>query len=242
LSSTSSDDGDDSDKSFEIGITRFLKEADARGISAFEQIRGSPLQDPIFYQFMIYVINYGKDFFWASAGILLCLFGGWTGRKTAAVMALAFFITALIVIPAKGLVERERPESIISGEVEKVLNYRSEYSFPSGHASLVSAGTVVSLVLFRGTRLKTISLTLLVTEAGVVSFAQVYTGVHYFSDIIGGFLIGSSVALLSLALVRHLEFALAGLLIDKFLLHFKTPSTTAEQINNTNDQGESFLH
>lgn len=192
------------------------------------------------YQLTIYVINYGKDFFWTSAGILLSLFGGWTGRKTAAVMALAFFVTALIVIPAKDLVGRERPEIVISDEVEKVLNHRSEYSFPSGHASLVSAGTVVSLLLFRGTRWKTAALVLLAAEATVVSFAQVYTGVHYFSDIIGGIIIGLSISLLSLVLVRHLEFAWAGLLVDKFLLHLKAPSINNEKVDFV--KGGSFYH
>jgi membrane-associated phospholipid phosphatase len=230
----------DDKSSIEIGIARLLIGGDARATTILEQIRGSSLQDPVFYQFMIYVINYGKDFFWASAGILLCLFGGWTGRKTAAVMALSFFITALIVIPAKDLVGRERPEIVISNEAEKILNHRSEYSFPSGHASLVSAGTVVATLLFRGTRRKSAALILLTTEAVVVSFAQVYTGVHYFSDIMGGIIIGTSVALLSLILVRHLEFTWAGILVDKFLLHLKTRSISSSKTDFV--KGGSFPH
>lgn len=193
--------------------------------AAFEQTRKLHSEYPLFEQFMMHAISYGKDFFWIPAGILLCLLGGWTGRKTAAAMALSFIVAALIVIPAKDLVGRARPEVGISDEVEKVLNHRSEYSFPSGHASLVSAGTIIALVLFRETRLKTTGSVLLAIEAAVVSFAQVYMGVHYFSDIIGGIIIGSAAALLSLVIVRRLEFVFAELLIDRFLLHLKLPST-----------------
>ena len=222
----------DEKSSLDLGIEQFLIEQDGRMATAFNQTREWYPKNSIFEQFMIYVIKYGKDFFWIPAGILLSLLVGWTGRKTAATMALSFIIAALIVIPAKDLVGRERPTVDISGEAEKILEHRSEYSFPSGHASLVSAGTIVSLILFRGTKWKTIGSILLAVEAAVVSFAQVYMGVHHFSDILGGIIIGSAAALLSLVIVGRLEFVLAELLIDKFLLHAKVSSMKPSEKND----------
>ena len=49
-------------------------------------------------------------------------------------------------------------------------------------------------------------------------------GVHHFSDILGGIITSSAAALLSLVIVRRLEFVLAELIIDKFLLHVKVSS------------------
>jgi undecaprenyl-diphosphatase len=71
----------------------------------------------------------------------------------------------------------------------------TSYSFPSGHAfgSIVGVGALllVGLPLVRpGWRRPLIALGVLIV--GLVGFARVGLGVHYLSDVVGGWLIGAA--------------------------------------------------
>jgi membrane-associated phospholipid phosphatase len=83
----------------------------------------------------------------------------------------------------------------------------SGYSFPSGHATIAVAvwGTIV-LVLAQGRRART---TVVLGAASgtislVVGISRLYLGVHWFTDVVGGFALGaailSCIAALSLVL------------------------------------------
>jgi YegS/Rv2252/BmrU family lipid kinase len=113
---------------------------------------------------------------------------------TVGVMASVGLATTLI----KRGIGRERP---VWDEPLQVL---TSYSFPSGHASGIVASMGVAVVLTR----------MLVRKRGVrrlvVGFAvalvvlvgadRIFLGVHNFSDVIGGYLLGAGVVLLWLAL------------------------------------------
>ena len=178
------------------------------GIEANDETNANIVNSSILFNF---IIAHGKDHFWALAGILIFVFGGWRGKVTAATMLLSFITVALIVTAAKEFIERERP-SVISEDTMRILQSRSEYSFPSGHASIVSTGAVCVGVLFWDSKRKKIVSLALAIEAVLVCIVQLLLGVHYFFDIIGGAAIGLAVAFGFIGFVRYGEPILSKIL------------------------------
>lgn len=151
---------------------------------------------------MILLTEYGREVVWALVMILFFVFGGHTGRKTAFAMLLAMVILVPATIGAKEIVGRLRPEI---PNVDFLLAPDAEYSFPSGHAVLVSAGAALALALFRGSRkMRAISL-LLTLEAALVCTSRVYVGGHYPLDVIGGILLGTGIAFVLISMTGSLE-------------------------------------
>ena len=111
---------------------------------AFLKINNS--HHPAFNQFMILLTEYGREVVWSIAIILLFIIGGWTGKKTALVMGLAMLVLIPVVNVAKEIVARPRP---IIPQTDFLIAADSKYAFPSGHATIVSAGAAVVLMLFR---------------------------------------------------------------------------------------------
>ena len=156
----------------------------------------------LFNKLMIWSTKYGRDVFWPIVIILLFVFGGWTGRKTAVVMA----ISMLVLIPlgelAKDIVARARP---VVPKTDFLIPADKEYGFPSGHALIVSAGAAVTLALFRGTPSKLAVSILLTIEAALVCISRVYVGGHYPLDVIGGILLGVGVSFIFVSIQKHIE-------------------------------------
>ena len=86
---------------------------------------------------MISLTKYGREVFWPIAIILLFVLGGWTGKKTAVVIALSMLVLIPLGVLAKDIVARPRP-SIPKSDF--LIPSDSEYAYPSGHAMIVSAG------------------------------------------------------------------------------------------------------
>jgi undecaprenyl-diphosphatase len=167
---------------------------------AFLQLNN--LHHSFFNQFMIWMTMYGREVVWSIAIILLFVIGGWTGKKTAIVMTLAMIVIIPIGIAAKEIVARPRP---IIPKSDFLLTADSEYSFPSGHAMIVSAGAASALVLFRDSHKKLIISLALSVEAALVCLSRVYVGGHYPLDILGGIFLGVGIALLFIAVVKNIE-------------------------------------
>jgi undecaprenyl-diphosphatase len=102
---------------------------------------------------------------------------------------LAAAIALLINIPIRGFVERPRPFNDHKG-LEVLIAGKTDYSFVSDHATLAMAIAVGVFVANRKFGLAAIGL------AVVAGFCRVYMGVHYPTDVIGGFALGTAVALL----------------------------------------------
>jgi membrane-associated phospholipid phosphatase len=124
--------------------------------------------------------------------------GGWA----AAVLGSGLLDGAL-----KFLIRRPRPESAVT-----FLSHLS-WSFPSGHsmASMVTYGMVAYLVMLsvkgrKGYQLATaLCAVLLILSIG---FSRLYLGVHYFSDVLGGFTAGAlwlSACISGLEVARRLK-------------------------------------
>jgi undecaprenyl-diphosphatase len=146
--------------------------------------------------------DFGREYFWIIVPILLFVFGGIDGRIVAVIILLSFMLVIPLTTLVKDLIDRDRPLVFYGASVNKLP---VDESYPSGHASMVSAGAVAVLLLLRKSpRQKLISI-LLVIEAGLVCLSRLYLGVHYPTDLIGGILLGSGVALLATSAHNMIE-------------------------------------
>ncbi|MFJ8002612.1 phosphatase PAP2 family protein [Streptomyces sp. NPDC096310] len=119
---------------------------------------------------------------------------------------LAAGIALLVNIPIRGFVERPRP-FVDHKNIEVLITGKTDYSFVSDHATMAMAVAVGIFIAHRRFGLAAIALALL------EGFCRVYMGVHYPTDVIGGFALGTAVALLltplALALLTPLVSAVA---------------------------------
>ena len=153
-------------------------------------------------QLMILLTNYGREVFWPVAIILLFVLGGWTGKKTAVVIALSMIVLLPIGAIAKDAVARPRP---IIPKSDYLIGTDSEFAFPSGHALIVSAGATVALLLFNNTPRKLLISSLLAIEASLVCISRVYVGGHYPLDVVGGILLGVGVSIIFVGIDKSIE-------------------------------------
>ncbi|CAL9527628.1 Undecaprenyl-diphosphatase BcrC [Streptomyces sp. enrichment culture] len=151
-----------------------------------------------FDRVMEYVGEYGL----LLAVVLLVLWCWWTGRRRAgsaeeaasSVAALVWAplaagVAVLVNVPIRGFVERPRPFLEHEG-LEVLVTGKTDYSFVSDHATITMAIAVGLFVANRKFGLVGIGLALF------EGFCRVYMGVHYPTDVVGGFALGTAVALL----------------------------------------------
>ncbi|MGH2528680.1 MAG: phosphatase PAP2 family protein [Actinomycetota bacterium] len=135
-------------------------------------------------------------------GALLLAVAAWallTRRCQVALVVLivAFALNPLVEYILKEIVGRARPELLPLGRGRGP-------SFPSGHV-MASVGFYAMLPAVVVGRTKARRLFTLVVSCAVIlaiSFARVYVGVHWFTDVIGGLLIGAVMALATYAGLR----------------------------------------
>jgi undecaprenyl-diphosphatase len=134
------------------------------------------------------------------AMVLLVVWCWWSvrrrgGQDVASVLAalvwapLAAGIAVLINVPIRGFVERPRPFRDHQG-LDVLVPGKTDYSFVSDQATLTMAVGVALFVASRRFGLVGIGLALL------EGFCQVFLGVHYPTDVVGGFALGTAVVLL----------------------------------------------
>lgn len=107
-------------------------------------------------------------------------------KKIAFAIPINLILSTMLNLVLKNIVERPRP-----------IGYRlideTGYSFPSGH-SMISAAFYGLIIYFiwknvKNTKLKYISCILLSLLILFIGISRIYLGVHYASDVIGGFTI-----------------------------------------------------
>jgi undecaprenyl-diphosphatase len=102
---------------------------------------------------------------------------------------LAAAIAVLVNVPIRGFVERPRPFLTHQG-LDVLISGKTDYSFVSDHATITMAMGVGLFVANRRFGLAGIGLAL------AEGFCRVYMGVHYPTDVVGGFALGTAVVLL----------------------------------------------
>ncbi|MEU3824624.1 phosphatase PAP2 family protein [Streptomyces sp. SID486] len=134
------------------------------------------------------------------AMVLLILWCWWTVRRrggedaapsvAALVWApLAAGLAVLVNVPIRGFVERPRPFVDHEG-LDVLVAGKTDFSFVSDHATITMALGVGLFVANRRFGLAGIGLALL------EGFCRVFMGVHYPTDVVGGFALGTAVVLL----------------------------------------------
>ena len=114
------------------------------------------------------------------------------GRRTAILAALALLTTGLCVLVLKLLTARGS-----DGEFHFFWDwYPRAIMFPSGHAAMVSAVSVVFGHVYRSLRWPLLVMVL------AVAISRIYLS-HFFSDVVGGLLLGLAVSSLILAAIRR---------------------------------------
>ncbi len=172
----------------------------AKDTSAFLKVNDSHVH--FLNKAMVLLTKYGREAFWIVTIILLFVLGDMAGKKTAIVLALAFIVLIPIGYAAKDIVQRERP---LIPDSDLILSQDSDYSFPSGHAVIVSAGAAIVLALFRDSKRKLAISLALTAEAALVCVSRVYVGGHYPLDVVGGILLGVGVSFLFIGATRQVE-------------------------------------
>lgn len=110
-------------------------------------------------------------------------------------------------VPVRALVERPRPFVTHPGKLDLLMDHQANGSFASDHATFTMAVAVGVFLVNRKLGFVGIGLAL------VEGFLRVFMGVHYPSDILGGYALGTATALLlaplAMAVLDPLVHALA---------------------------------
>ena len=113
-------------------------------------------------------------------------------RKESIVFSIAVVLSTLTVYFFKIMFSIARPSN--------ALVLENDFSFPSGHSSIVVIifGFFACFYCKKFTKNKIMIILISIFSILIVSFSRLYLNVHWFSDVIGGLIIGSFWLLMSL--------------------------------------------
>lgn len=138
-----------------------------------------------------------KGFIWILGAALLIIFS--KKHKKHGLLILAILLTGVIVgnLCLKNLVMRPRP-CWINDSVDMLCRIPKDYSFPSGH-TLSSFGAAAGFAY--ADRKMGIAAYVL---ACVIAFSRMYMYVHFPTDILGGMVIGTVIAVIEIYIFRKI--------------------------------------
>lgn len=140
-------------------------------------------------QVLNWITSFGGLQFQTFLTLSLLLFSG--ASKLGLKLAIVQSVVTLVVQIIKAKVARVRPYDAIQGI--KPVKTERDFSFPSGHTAAAFATALVMTSAIQGIGIICLAL------AALVGYSRVYLGVHYPSDVLAGFILGSgfTVAILS---------------------------------------------
>ena len=176
----------------------FLNEFDEQVSSAFV-----PLRSPFGTKIMKFVSEVGDTFGYLFIIILTSMILFFKKVWKLAIQGILILIIASgLNILLKGLVARPRP-------FDDPLVYASFYSFPSGHAmsAMVFYGFLIHIVFSLEIKswLKYVFTLIFVCFSFVIGLSRIYLGVHYASDILGGYFAGLIWLMFCLTIIYSLK-------------------------------------
>lgn len=123
----------------------------------------------------------------------------WKKRIRAALVMLAIPVIAGVTSSIlKEIFARERPD------VVPHLDFVTSLSYPSGHAVNAMTAYLLAALLIGGAR-RSLWVVLALTIALTIGLSRILLGVHWPSDVVGGWCLGAGMALLGAALAGRLE-------------------------------------
>lgn len=133
-----------------------------------------------------FITNFGSALYFTIISFLLIVLI--KRKKTKILIPTNILLVTLINILIKEIIKRPRPN------VLRLVN-ESGYSFPSGHAmtSMAFYGFLIYLI-YKNIQNKYSKYLLIITLSiliFIIGFSRIYLGVHYFSDVISGFIAGA---------------------------------------------------
>jgi undecaprenyl-diphosphatase len=174
----------------------YIIKVDATISSIINNSRSSLTDD-----FMIWMSMYGREVVWTVVIVFMSIFAGWKGKKIALILVISFLIIIPLNTLFKNFFERPRPPV----ETQEIHIFQeTDFAYPSGHASIVTAGALTLIILYRREKELILSI-ILAFEAALVCISRIYLGDHYLFDVIGGILLGAGISLLSISLSRYLD-------------------------------------
>ena len=109
-------------------------------------------------------------------------------KKYFKIFALATLFGVIVNNIIKFIVRRPRPTNTM------MFSSESSYSFPSGHSmmSMIFYGLIIYYVckFIKNKKLKILLVGLLSSIIFFIGFSRIYLGVHYVTDVLGGFFFG----------------------------------------------------
>ncbi len=159
----------------------------------------APIQGSLWLSFVFFSTWFAQSKLTTSIALLISVWFGFQKRIALGVWFFSSILLGEITLKLlKHFVARPRPAT--NGE----LALAHGFSFPSGHAlaSALFYGSLALLLCYSNTnaRLKTIGAIILLFWIFLMAYDRVYLGVHYPSDVLGGFCLGIAWSCCSLAL------------------------------------------
>jgi undecaprenyl-diphosphatase len=130
--------------------------------------------------------------------VALAIFGGGKGRGVVLLALITVTLTDQLASSVlKPWIGRVRPCHVVEG-VRAITGCGNTLSFPSGHATTSMAAAIFFGLLYRRW------LWPLIAFSVILSYSRVYLGLHYPSDMLGGWIIGGAIAWGMVCLYRSL--------------------------------------
>jgi membrane-associated phospholipid phosphatase len=171
-------------------------------LSIFDKV--SRIENKSLTRFMLFITFLGKHQFLIPANLIVLFYfllirhHSWLSVRIAAI-SLSSLVLMLVL---KKLFRRKRP-------LEPLLHAVRGLSFPSGHAIMAVSFFGLIIYIINNTAgnssLITVLTILLVIMIFLIGFSRIYLRVHYASDVLSGFIIGTSWLLISLSILSKLE-------------------------------------
>ena len=139
-------------------------------------------QEGFLFNAAAFIAHSGDSWIWCGVLFILWLFSSGERERTIAYWGGTIALTACFVFVLKRIISRTRPD----GDWGNVYRKTDPYSFPSGHA--VRGGLILMLAIH--TFSQNWIVLLFAIWAILMILSRVATGVHYFLDVIAGFLLG----------------------------------------------------
>ena len=130
--------------------------------------------------------------------LIVCIFIFNRNKWYFYILSASYFTSAIVTYISKLLVSRQRP-------LVALIDIPNSFSFPSGHTltSMVFYLILCYLLTIKSSlKIKIVSFILMGLVVLSIAFSRIYLGVHYFSDVMGGLIIGTLIIVLLVNIIN----------------------------------------